>query len=164
MDELIDQVDEENNVIGVMDRAVVRARKLPRRIVHLFVVNSKGEVYFHRIAPSKPSFGGLWASSASGYVKAGESYEAAAKRELEEELGIASAPLTHLGNLMHDFDGVKRFIGLFLCVYDGTITPDPREIAEGKFFTREEAERLLAVGPVVPSLRSLYNHLLDTHL
>jgi len=159
MDELIDHVDEENNVIGVMDRAVVRARKLPRRIVHLFVVNSKGEVYFHRIAPSKPSFGGLWASSASGYVKAGESYEVAAKRELAEELGITGAPLTHLGDFMHDFDGVKRFIGLFLCVYNGIITPDPREIAEGKFFTKEEAERLFASGKAVPSLPALYHHL-----
>ncbi len=162
MDELIDHVDEENNVIGVMDRAIVRAKKLPRRIVHLFVVNSNGEVYLHRIAFSKPSFSGSWATSASGYVKAGESYEAAAKRELEEELGIAGAPLTHIGDFMHDFDGVKRFIGLFLCVYDGKITPDPREIAEGKFFTQEEAERLFMSGKAVPSLPALYHHLKET--
>lgn len=163
MDEMIDLIDEKNAAVGVIEKQTLLARKLPFRVVHIFVINSKKEMYFHRIALTKSWYPGYWSSSAAGFVKAGESYEKAAERELAEELGITGKPLTHLGTLMLDFDGTKRFAGFYLCVHDGVILPDPREIAEGRFFSREEADSLMEKDNVVPSLPLLYTHFVRTY-
>ncbi|MBI4150253.1 NUDIX domain-containing protein [Candidatus Woesearchaeota archaeon] len=164
MAELVDLIDEEDKVVGIIEKQVLLTTNHPRRVVHIFVVNSKHEIYLHRIAQHKQWYPGYWASSAAGFVKAGESYEDAAKRELAEELGITDKPLTHLGKIILDFDDVRRFTGFYLCVHDGPIYPDNREIVEGRFFSRNEAETLMKNGNITPSLPVLYRHFLRTHL
>ena len=123
--------------------------------------NTAFSIYGHYL--SKKRYGGLWGSSAVGYVMAGESYEHAAQRELAEELGIRKTPLTHLGNITLDFDGIRRFAGFFLCVYNGRIVPDPREIEEGRFFTLDEAEELMQASNIMPSFPILFDHFKKTY-
>lgn len=87
-DELFDVVDEEDNVIGQATRAVVHARGLFHRAVHIFLFNQRGELLIQQRSAAKDEFPLCWTSSASGHVDAGEEYLPAAQRELEEELGL----------------------------------------------------------------------------
>src|SRR5262249_22085291 len=68
---------------------------LLHRAVHIFVFNSRGELLLQKRSAHKDEYPNCYTSSASGHLAAGESYERAAPRELEEELGLC-APLERL--------------------------------------------------------------------
>lgn len=158
MGELVDLVDDKNNVIGTIEREEAIARDLPIRVVHVFVMNSQKQLYLARRSASMSWYPSHWGSSAAGFVKAGESYAYAATREREEELGIKKdVPLLSEGPIVLRFDGQTRFAHCFSCVYNGKIVLDPREFAEGRFFSREEAEQWMMTEKIVPSLPILYD-------
>lgn len=91
-DELFDVVDADDRVIGQATRAAVHRDGLLHRSAHVFVFNSRGELFLQRRALSKDENPGVWDSSAAGHLDAGESYAEAARRELLEELGLALGP------------------------------------------------------------------------
>src|SRR5260370_20546107 len=89
-EEIFDVVDENDRVIGRAPRSVVHAEKRLHRAVHVFVFNSRGELLLQKRSALKDEYPLCYTSSASGHLSAGETYEAAAPRELEEELGLAA--------------------------------------------------------------------------
>src|SRR5690349_12357388 len=88
-EEIFDVVDEHDRVVGQAPRSVVHAQKLLHRAVHVFVLNSRSELLLQKRSALKDEYPLCYTSSASGHLSAGESYEAAAPRELKEELGLA---------------------------------------------------------------------------
>lgn len=88
MPELLDVIDENDNVIGREERDICLEKKLLHRGVHIFIFNSEGELLLQKRSMQKKTYPGAWTSSCSGHVSAGQTYEEAAVRELEEELGI----------------------------------------------------------------------------
>ncbi len=60
--------------------------------VNIFVLNPQNEVLLQRRAPNKDSYPNMWDLSCGGHVTAGEDYQAAAIRELKEELGLVVDP------------------------------------------------------------------------
>src|SRR5213593_4562124 len=91
-DEIFDVVDQQDEVIGQAPRAEVHRRKLRHRAVHVFIFNSRGELFLQKRSMKKDCFPGLWDSSASGHLDRGEDYDRCALREVREELGVALAP------------------------------------------------------------------------
>lgn len=87
-EEWFDVVNERDEVIGRERRAVVHARGLWHRAVHVFVFNARGELFLQKRSMLKDESPGLWTLSCSGHVDAGEDYDVAARRELGEELGL----------------------------------------------------------------------------
>lgn len=87
-DEVFDVVDEHDRVTGQATRAEVHAGKLLHRAVHLFVYNKRGDLLLQKRSLLKDACPGLWDSSVSGHLNAGEDYPLAAVRELDEEMGI----------------------------------------------------------------------------
>lgn len=91
-DELLDLVNENDEVIGTINRKdydhMVAENLGYMRAVDLFILNSKGQIYVpvrtaHKtIAPNGYDF------SVGGHVEAGESYLATVIRETEEELNL----------------------------------------------------------------------------
>jgi 16S rRNA (adenine1518-N6/adenine1519-N6)-dimethyltransferase len=88
-EEIFDVVDEQDRVVGQAPRSVVHAQKLAHRAVHVFVFNSRGDLLLQKRSAGKDEYPLCYTSSASGHLSAGESYESAAPRELEEELGLS---------------------------------------------------------------------------
>jgi 16S rRNA (adenine1518-N6/adenine1519-N6)-dimethyltransferase len=93
--EIFDVVDEHDEVTGQATRGEVHAQGLLHRAVHVFVFNKRGDVLLQQRSMLKDAHPGVWDSSVSGHLDAGESYDSAAIRELEEEMGIVakSAPV-----------------------------------------------------------------------
>ena len=81
-------VDESNRVTGVRDRAEIHRQGLWHRSVHIFISNSRGELFLQKRSPRKDQYPEHWDSSAAGHLNPGESPEIAAHRELGEELGL----------------------------------------------------------------------------
>ena len=131
--ELLDIVDEYDNIIGVSERDIVHREKLLHRSVHIFVFNSKGEIFVQKRAATKSEHPGKYDSSAAGHIDTGESYDDAAKRELIEELSIDSRL-----ELLAKFDACSKtdgeFVQLYTTICDNEIKIDLREIEEGHFW------------------------------
>lgn len=94
-EELLDVVNEQDEVIGQSPRREVHARKLWHRAVHVLVFNARGEVFLQKRSLAKDTAAGLWDSSASGHLDAGEEYDACAARELREEIGLDLGKIPH---------------------------------------------------------------------
>src|ERR1035441_8920467 len=87
-EEIFDVVNERDEVIGQEPRGEVHRLGLMHRAVHVLVFNAAGQVFLQKGSMTKDRQPGLWDSSASGHVDAGEDYDACATRELHEEIGL----------------------------------------------------------------------------
>ena len=87
-DELFDVVNERDEVVGRATRREVHARGLWHRATHVVVEDERGRVFLQKRSMAKDTAPGRWDSACSGHVDSGESYEAAAVRELREEIGV----------------------------------------------------------------------------
>lgn len=91
--ELIDVLDEKRNNTGeILSRKEVHEKGLWHRTVHIWVVNSKGDILLQKRSHLKPTSPNMWTTSASGHLQAGDSSIDGALRELKEEIGIDAKP------------------------------------------------------------------------
>lgn len=145
-EEWFDVVDEEDRVIGQAPRSRVHAERLLHRAVHIFVFNSGGEFLLHLRSATKDEYPLTYTSSASGHLAVDEEYDAAAARELQEELGL-SGTLTRLHKLTASPETAYEHTVLYRIVTDRQPSPDPEEIAEVRFVAWEEVISLLRENP-----------------
>jgi NAD+ diphosphatase len=82
-----------------------------------------------------------WFSTLAGFVEAGESAEAAVRREVNEESGVRignhARDLVYLGSQPWPFPA-SLMLGYHAWAAESTIEVDGEEIAEARWFTREE--------------------------
>lgn len=131
--EIVVIVDENNQVIGAEPRREMRALGLVHRAVYILVFNSVGELFCHKRTLEKDIYPGYFDVAAGGVVLAGESYNTAAERELEEELGIRDVSLTPLFDFFYK-DALSRVWGrAFRCIHNGTLQLQKEEIESGRF-------------------------------
>ena len=90
-DEIFDVVDENDVPVRTATRSQVHAENLIHRAIHVFVFNKHGDLYLQKRSLRKDMNPGVWDSSVSGHLDAGEDYLPAAIRELGEEIGIHDA-------------------------------------------------------------------------
>ncbi|PDH29219.1 MAG: NUDIX hydrolase [Puniceicoccaceae bacterium MED-G30] len=132
-DEVFDVVDAHDKVLHQESRTNIHRGGLRHRAVHVFVFNRQGHLFLQRRSLSKDSAPGKWVSSCSGHVDAGESYEAAAIRELGEEIGLYGVPLEPLFRVSPCKQTGNEFVWLYTCQNEGPFALDPDEISEGKW-------------------------------
>lgn len=154
-------VDEDDNVIGKTSYAEAKARGLIRRAANVFVFNSKGELFVHRRSENLDLYPGMWDVKFGGWVRASESYEEAALREMKEEAGITGVKLTYLFPQKSRKRENLANRKVFRCTYDGKIVLDETEVAEGKFMQIEEAVKLLEEGKLSPSAEQIFKAFLN---
>lgn len=111
-DELLDVVNEANDVTGQAARKKIHDENLLHRAVHLFVFTKKRALVLQKRSHLKDRHPGVWDSSAAGHVDAGESYEQAAVRELQEELGLDEPETTLIGSLPPSPENGWEFVQL----------------------------------------------------
>jgi len=150
--EYMDIVDERDEVIGRDTRARIHARHDIHRGVHVFVVNAAGELLLQRRARTTRDYPRHWDASAGGQVAAGESYEQAAVRELEEELGCPPGPLRLIAKYDSFSVRQREKRALFAHACDGPFSPSPH-VEAVRFATPEEVVRLLAAEPFTEGFR-----------
>lgn len=91
-DEILDIVDENDVVVGQAPRGEATARGLRHRCAFIEVRDAEGRLFVHRRTPGKLVFPSHYDMFVGGVVGAGESYDEAALREAEEELGVSGLP------------------------------------------------------------------------
>ena len=147
--EIFDVVDENDQVTGTATRSEVHAHQLLHRAVHAFVFNKHGDLLLQKRSSLKDQHPGVWDSSVSGHLDSGESYEAAAVRELSEEMGISAefAPEEILKFSARAETGWEH-IRLYRVRYDGSLRFPSAEIETVMWFPLSELEQWIGRRPV----------------
>lgn len=134
MEEVFDVVDGSDNVIYQASRSDVHRLRLMHRSVHVLLFNSQGDIFLQKRATHKKCNPGMWDTSAAGHVIAGERYDDAAARELNEELAVPlNNPLQRLFKLPAIADTGMEFTWVYQSIYDGEISLQRSEIDDGRW-------------------------------
>lgn len=148
LNELFDVVDEQDRVVGQATRGDVHAQKLLHRAIHVFIFNAAGKLFLQKRSLAKDKSPGLWSSSCSGHLDAGEDYDEAAWRELGEELGLRfPKPLLRWLRFNPCEETEWEFVWVYRTVAEGPFTLNPAEIERGEWVTVDELDRRLSRQP-----------------
>lgn len=147
-EEIFDVVNEHDEVVGRNTRREVHRLGLMHRAVHVLVFNRRGEVFLQKRSMNKDRQPGLWDSSASGHVDAGEDYDACAWRELGEELGLrpARAPV-RLFKLPAGPATDMEHVWVYECEAEGPFALNAEEIERGAWYAPAEVTRWMREQP-----------------
>ncbi|MCX3291085.1 NUDIX domain-containing protein [Streptomyces sp. NEAU-H22] len=160
-DEILDIVDENDRVVGQCPRGEVYARGLRHRCVFIQARDAEGRIFVHRRTPTKLVFPSLHDMFVGGVVGAGESYDTAALREAEEELGVSGLPRPrHLFTFLYD-DGSGRtwWSAVYEVRCELPVQPQAEEVAWHDFLSEAEIERRLTEWEWVPDGLAAYERL-----
>jgi NAD+ diphosphatase len=95
-------------------------------------------------------------STLAGFVEPGETLEQCICREIREEVGIEVANPRYFGSQPWPFPH-SLMIGFFADYAGGELRPDPAEIGDARWFTRDDL-------PVIPPRISIARRLIDAWL
>ena len=160
-DELLTRVtDEDSTVLGPVPRRLVHGNPaLIHRSTHVLVIHpTDGHVLLQKRSAQKDMHPGQWDTSVGGHVGFGQSYEEAALRETEEELGliIGIQELKKIYTLRFRDEMESENTATFLCLHAGPFTFNPEEITEIKFWSRAEIEAALGTHRLTPNFEQEY--------
>lgn len=149
-EEWFDVVNERDEVVRRATRREVHATGLWHRAVHVLVFDASGRVLLQKRSMLKDTSAGLWDSSCSGHLDAGEDYDTAAARELGEEIGVrvgpGAGPVRWFRIEACEETGWE-FVWVYQLRYDGPITVDPLEIQYAEWVAPAEVTARLAACP-----------------
>lgn len=141
--EEIDVVDDEDRVLGRATRREMRERRLRHRATYILVFNSPGQIFVHRRTAGKDVYPSHFDVAVGGVVTAGETYDEAARRELEEEIGVSSVTLRCILPLRYEDEHNQVNGMVYSCTHDGALRLCKEEIASGEWIDLDDAiERL----------------------
>ncbi|MBD2785484.1 NUDIX hydrolase YfcD [Xenorhabdus sp. DI] len=136
--EWIDIVNEDNEVIAQSTRQQMRAQNLRHRATYIVVHDGMGKILVQHRTETKDFYPGKLDATAGGVVTQGETFLDAARREAEEELGIAGVPFAEHGLFYYEEDNCRIWGGLFSCVSHGPFALQEEEITAVYWLTPEE--------------------------
>ncbi|CAM5609568.1 NUDIX hydrolase [Streptomyces atroolivaceus] len=159
-DEILDIVDENDTVVGQAPRGEATARGLRHRCVFIEARDAAGRVFVHRRTATKLVFPSHYDMFVGGVVGTGESYDEAALREAEEELGVSGLPRpTPLFKFLYEGPGHSWWSYVYEVRCELPVRPQAEEVDRHAFLTGAELEGRLADWTWVPDGLEAYHRL-----
>ena len=132
--EIFPIVDEQGRVTGSATRGECHSGSmLLHPVVHLHVLNSKGELFLQRRPDWKDIQPGKCDTAVGGHMDYGETVEQALMREVREELGITDFVPEMIDRYVFESSIEREFVYVFRTVYDGPVNPSREELNGGRF-------------------------------
>ena len=154
-EELVDIVDHDDNVLYQCTRKEMRAQVLRHRAVFIAVVNSAGELLIHQRSAMKDLWPSWWDLAVGGVVSAGEGYDDAALRELDEEVGVTGVPLVEMGVGTYSDEEVSLVGRCFMVKYDGPLVLRDGEVVAIEWVSQNDLHKRLAEREFLPDSKAL---------
>jgi len=165
-DEEVDLVDEEDHLAGAATLGDCLGKGLLHRAVAVLVLRTSGRILLQQRSRRDLWHPGLWTLSCTGHVKRGESYGAAARRELYEELGIRSPLKSFTRLLLPPFQSgglvEREWVSLFVSKTDLPATIDPIELESVEEVSRSQLKRMLSGPRLTPDAKILLGLFLNS--
>ena len=153
LNDYLDILDEAGNKTGeIKTYDEVHAKGLLHKSVHIWAVNSKGEVLLQKRSKFVRAYSECWDNSAAGHVTSQQSSIEAAQAETKEELGLDLLPddFEYLFTLRQNIvsnNGTyleNEFVDIYLIRLDFEISKykgEPDEVEELRWLTKEEFKK-----------------------
>lgn len=155
-EEWLPLVNEKGEIVGKAPRSVCHADKsMLHPVVHLHVINGKGEIYLqkrpmHKIQPGK------WDTAVGGHISFGEDVGTSLKREAQEEIGITGFQAKLIANYVWESDIERELVFCFVTHYSGEISINKEELTDGRFWSHKEIKSALGQGIFTPNFEEEY--------
>jgi isopentenyldiphosphate isomerase len=149
MPELMEVIDLTGRTIKVIPREEIIISNYRHKAAFVIVQNNKGEIYINQRKKNRKVYPLKWVVGAGGGVKAYESYEIAAKRELKEELGVVSE-IEYLFDFSFKSDQANYLARVYIAKYDGEVVLNLKESEQGKWAPKEEIIQFIAEHQLCP--------------
>lgn len=146
--EYIEVTDDQDRPLVIMPTNEAGRQRLRRRVVLVALYDSRGRLCLQRRSPHKLIHPGCWDLSATGHVRAGESRDEAALRELSEGLAVTGVRLRHIATLAASQATANTHVTLFEASgYRGLPIPCTDEVTEVTFTDADELQGLITHFP-----------------
>lgn len=116
------------------------------------VFDRRGRILLQLRAAAKDVQPGKWDTAVGGHLLPGEDPEAAARREMAEELGVAPRSLRFLHRFLWRTEVETEWVTTYAALHEGPFRPDPAEVADLRFWTREEIVAATGSGQLTPAI------------
>lgn len=142
MEEFVVLIDEQDTPLGLMEKQQAHVAGLLHRAFSVFVFNSKNELLLQQRADEKYHSPSLWTNSCCSHPRENETYEEAAHRRLQEELGFDCVVeekfhfiyKAKLGEQLYEHELDRVFVGY----YEGEMNINPEEVKAVKWISMED--------------------------
>lgn len=133
-------------------------------VVHLHVINSKGELLLQLRPMSKKIQPGKWDTAVGGHITFGEKLEDALRRETLEEIGLTNFEAQFKGHYVWKCEAENEFVFVFVTKSDGPFEPkNADEVDELRFWSASELKAAIGAGILTPNIeKELRDWLLGT--
>ncbi|MEU6657722.1 NUDIX domain-containing protein [Streptomyces sp. NPDC046821] len=155
MTELVDRVDEQDRVLGTVDRSTAVREGWLHRVATVVCRDPAGRILVHRRPSHASRFPGRYNWLIGGAVDAGETYEAAAARELAEELGVTAKVRPAFKYLCHGELG-PYWQAVHEATIEGPVSPLPSEVSWHDWLTEAGLTNAMRQYPFVADSLEAY--------
>ncbi len=150
--EMVPVVRPDGEVIGRAPRACVHDRTfILHPVVHLHIINRRGEIYLQKRALTKKLLPGRWDTAVGGHIDYGESVPEALFRETAEELGLYDFNPVFICDYIYESAVERELVNVFAIVGDFVPSPDEAEVSEGRYWTVKEIEESFEKSILTPN-------------
>ena len=138
--EFVPVVDNEGKIIGKASREYCHngINKVLHPVVHMHILNSKGEIFLQKRSLSAKVQPGKWDAAVGGHVKWNESIEKALNRETYEETKLRPDHPKMFARYIWNSDIESELVFSFLQHTDKQPQINHREAEEGKWWSFDE--------------------------
>lgn len=151
MEEKVVLVNAKDEVLGLMNKLEAHQKGLLHRAFSVFLFDKEGKILLQKRASSKYHSPNQWTNACCSHPRDNETYQNAAIRRLQEELGISC-------HLEKKFDFIyKADVGgglweheldtVFTGVFEGEFNLNPDEVSEIRYISWEDLEREIEEKP-----------------
>lgn len=139
--EYLPVVSPDGKIIGKASRKQCHSNKeLLHPVVHLHVLNYKGELYLQKRPMNKKIQPGKWDTAVGGHIDFNESLETALRRETREEIGLTDFKAALLNTYVWESAVERELVYTFVTFTRQKPTPHPKELDGGMFWDFSDVE------------------------
>lgn len=145
-------VNEKDEIIGSAYKREARKKGQIHRLIRILLHDGRGNVLLQKRHPKAQDSPNCWDFSVAGHVDENESYEVAAKREMQEELGLRDTPLQSLFKFyterIKNGEQIRRFNQVFIArVNPEAIHPNLTELGGIEWFAKTQIVEMIQDSP-----------------
>lgn len=157
-------VDENDQPIGTGDRQEAMANGYYTRNIRVVLMDENGRMLSQQRSANKSTYPNMWTVAASGHVDEGETWDTAAIRETQEEIGV-SVQVKLVGSFAFQDDTDGKKIRQLIRVYEGTLDSSTElqlnedEVQAFKWYAIDDLKYLIKQSPenFTPSFQETIN-------
>lgn len=151
---------EEYRVVGRATRGECHGNPaLIHAVARVQVFDRHGRLLLQLRSATKDIQPNAWDTAVGGHLLPGEESETAARREMREELGVDPVHLEFLHRFRWTTPVESEWVTTYATVHDGPFVPDPGEIADLRFWTRQEIAAAIGSGRLTPAFEDEFARL-----